>query len=202
MELGMGAGWFEFEHTSYGIPFPELPKRLRALEEAIRIIKALFTEDSVDFQGDFYELQGAVLEPKTLQSPHPPIVIGASGEKVALRNAARYADHWNTYAPPELFRQKNQVLEEHCADVSRNPEEITRSVMMPLYLDEDDAVLSKVERWGGQRDWFLIGSRQEISEQIEKLVDAGAELVIVQVDRTGRCAETLERFAEDFLVAS
>ncbi|MCH2172862.1 LLM class F420-dependent oxidoreductase [Myxococcota bacterium] len=202
IELGMGAGWFEFEHTSYGIPFPELPERLRALEEAVQIIKALFTEEQVDFQGDFYQLQGAVLEPKALQSPHPPLVIGASGEKVALRNAARHADHWNTYAPPQLFRHKNQVLDEHCAAVSRNPEEITRSVMMPLYLDEDEAVRAKVERWGGQRDWFLIGNKQEISEKIEKLVEAGAELLIVQVDRTGRCAETLERFSEEFPVTS
>lgn len=201
VELGMGAGWYEFEHTSFGLPFPPIGERLRALEEAVRIVKALFTEETVDFEGEFYRLEGAVLEPKPLQQPMPPLVIGATGEKVALRNVAVHADHWNTYASAELYAKKCRVLEAHCEAVGRDYGEITRSVMMPVYLDEDDAVRGKIERWGGQREWFLVGGRDEIADRIGRLVEAGAQLVIVQVDRTGRCAEDLGRFAAEFMGA-
>ncbi len=206
LELGMGAGWFEFEHTSLGIPFPAVGQRLRQLEEAIRIVKALWTQDAVDFEGRFYQLHGAVSEPKPLQQPMPPLTIGASGEKVALRNVARHADHWNTYCTPEAYGAKRAALERHCEALGRDPAEIHRSLMMPLYLDEDSAVRGKVEHWGGMvraepdqaREWFLIGDRAEIADRIERFVAQGVQTLIVQVDRAGRNVETLERFAKEF----
>jgi F420-dependent oxidoreductase-like protein len=198
-ELGMGAGWFELEHTSLGIPFPPIGERIAAMEESIRIVKALWTQDEVTFKGRYHSVEGAVSEPKPLQRPHPPLVIGASGEKVALRNTARHADHWNTYCEPELFAHKSRVLEAHCADIGRDPTDIKRSLMIPLYLDEDDAVRGKLERWGGNREWFLVGSPEEIRDRMGRFVEAGAELIIIQVDRTGQCVDTLERFAEDYM---
>jgi F420-dependent oxidoreductase-like protein len=205
IELGMGAGWYEFEHSSLGIPFPPLPERLRALAEAIPIVKALWTQDEVSFKGRYYSLTGAVSEPKPLQKPHPPLVIGAIGDRVALRNAARHADHWNVYCTPDIYSAKLEVLRSHCAALGRDPGGITRSLMIPLYLEEDDAVRAKIARWGqmvgGQgnaRDWFLVGGRDEIADRIGRFVERGVQLLIVQVDRTGRCAETLRRFAEEF----
>lgn len=201
MELGMGAGWFEWEHASLGIPFPPLGERLRALEEAIRVVRALWTQEAVDFDGRFYTLRGAVSDPKPLQRPGPPLVVGASGEKVALRNAARYADHWNTYCPPDLYARKRAVLDDHCAALGRAPGEIARSVMVPLYLAEDELVKAKLGRWGGtraSREWFLVGSDDEIGDRIGRFVEAGAQLVIVQVDRESGNAETLEAFADRF----
>ncbi len=199
VELGMGAGWFELEHSSLDIPFPPLGQRIAALEEAIRIVKALWTQPSVDFEGRYHRLEGAISEPKPLQRPHPPIVIGASGEKVALRNTAIHADHWNTYCAPDLFAHKAAVLDQHCADVGRDPAEILRSLMIPLYLDEDEQVRGKLERWGDNREWFLVGDDAEISDRMDRFIGAGAQLIIVQVDRTGRCVETLERFAERYM---
>jgi F420-dependent oxidoreductase-like protein len=199
-ECGMGAGWFELEHTSLGIPFPPVPERLRALEEAIRIVRALWTQDSVDFEGRYYQLRGAVAQPKPVQKPGPPLVIGAFGDKLALRNVARHADHWNVYCSPELYAQKNETLRKHCAALGRDPGSILRSVMIPVYLDEDDAVRAKIARWpGGGRDWFLVGDREEIAGRIERYVAAGVDLLIVQVDRTGRCVRDLRRFAEAFM---
>ena len=199
-ECGMGAGWFELEHTSLGIPFPPVPERLRALEEAIRIVRALWTQDTVDFDGRYYQLRGAVAQPKPVQKPGPPLVIGAFGDKVALRNAARYADHWNIYCSPDLYVQKNETLRKHCAALGRDPASILRSLMIPVYLDEDDAVRAKIARWpGGGRDWFLVGDREEIAGRIDRFVTAGVDLVIVQVDRTGRCVADLRRFAETFM---
>lgn len=200
-ELGMGAGWFEREHTSLGIPFPPLPQRVAALEEAVRVVKALWTQPEVSFQGRYYQLDGAISEPKPLQRPHPPIAIGASGERIALLNVARHADHWNTYCTAALFQKKRDVLLDHCAAVGRDPQQILRSVMLPLYLEEDEAVKRKLERWGGgpnAREWFLVGAEAEIQDRIARFVEAGAQLVIVQVDRSGRCAQTLREFQERF----
>jgi len=201
-ELGMGAGWFEKEHGSLGIPFPPLGERLASLDEAVRIVKLLWTQDTVDFEGRFHRLEGAIAEPKPVQRPHPPIVIGASGEKVALRGAARHADHWNTYCAPDLYAQKAAVLDRHCEELGRDPREIVRSLLVPVYLDEDDVVRGKLERWGDNREWFLVGDDEEIRDRLGRFVEAGAELVIVQVDRAGRCVETLERFAERFFDGS
>jgi F420-dependent oxidoreductase-like protein len=199
-ECGMGAGWFELEHTSLGIAFPPVPERLRALEEAIRIVRALWTQDSVDFDGRYYQLRGAISEPKPLQKPGPPLVIGAFGDKVALRNVARHADHWNIYCSPDLYAQKNETLRKHCAALGRDPATILRSLMIPVYLEEDDAVRAKLARWpGGGRDWFLVGNTDEIAGRIERYVAAGVDLLIVQVDRTGRCVQDLRRFAETFM---
>jgi len=207
LELGMGAGWFEFEHASLGIPFPSVGERLRQLEEAVQIVKALWTQASVDFEGRYYTLRGAVSEPKPIQKPTPPLTIGASGEKVALRNVARYADHWNTYCTPDDYASKRAALERHCEALGRDPSEIHRSLMMPLYLDEDAAVRGKVEHWGSMvraapeqaREWFLIGDRSEIRERIDRFAEQGVQTLIVQVDHAGRNVETLERFANDFM---
>ena len=207
IELGMGAGWYEFEHTSLDIAYPPLGQRLRQLAEAVQIVKALWSQEVVDFQGEFYSLTGAVSMPKPLQQPAPPITIGASGEKVALRNVARFADHWNTYCPPDQFAHKAEVLDRHCNEVGRSPEEIRRSVMIPAYLEEDETTRAKLERWTGivqgkaeeAREWFLIGDDAEIQGRIDRFARSGADLIIVQVDIKGRNVATLEQFAKRFL---
>lgn len=204
LEMGMGAGWFEFEHSSLGIPFPPVGRRLKQLEEAIQIVKALWTRDAVDFQGRFFTLRGAVSEPKPVQQPTPPLTIGASGEKVALRNVARYADHWNTYCPADAYAGKLAALRRHCEALRRDPDEIHRSLMMPLYLREDDTIRGKIEHWGRMvradpkqaREWFLVGSEGEIRDRIARFVEQGVQTLIVQVDYAGRNVETLERFAK------
>jgi alkanesulfonate monooxygenase SsuD/methylene tetrahydromethanopterin reductase-like flavin-dependent oxidoreductase (luciferase family) len=127
-------------------------------------------------------------------------VIGAFGDKVGLRNAARHADHWNVYCAPDLYRQKCETLRQHCAAAGRDPASIVRSVMIPVYLDEDEKVRAKIARWpAGGREWFLVGNAAEIAGRMERFVSAGADLIIVQVDRTGRCVEDLRRFADAFM---
>lgn len=207
LEFGIGAGWFEFEHTSLGLPFPGAGRRLKALEEAIQIIKALWTQDEVNFEGAYYTLKGAVSMPKPVQQPTPPIVIGASGEKVALRNVARYADHWNVFCPPKRYAHKTQVLAEHCKAEGRAPSDIKRSVMIPAYLWESPQVSEKIHRWGQMtrtteeeaREWFLLGSKADMQRTIDAYVKEGAQLIIVQVDYPGRNVETVREFARMFL---
>jgi F420-dependent oxidoreductase-like protein len=127
--LGIGAGWFELEHQQYGIPFHTVRGRLRRLDEALNVIKLLWTEERANFNGEHYQLRDASLNPKPIQRPHPPILVGASGEKSALRIVAKHADMWNSFGGPEEFRRKIGRLEEHCTAIGRDPATIEKSVL-------------------------------------------------------------------------
>lgn len=129
LDFGIGAAWNEMEHNAYGIPFPSAGERLRRLAEACEVIKRMWTETAPDFDGQYYQLKQAYCEPKPVQKPYPPFVIGGSGEKVTLRITAQYADIWNFVGGSvETFRHKNAVLDEHCNAIGRDPKTIERSV--------------------------------------------------------------------------
>ncbi len=129
LEVGLGAGWFEEEHRQFGLPLAPIGERMRRLEEACQILKALWTEPRATVEGVYYQIRGAVHEPKPVQHPHPPLVIGTSGERVGLRIAARYAQTWNmAQATPEEFRTKSALLDQYCREIGRDPGEIERSI--------------------------------------------------------------------------
>ncbi|MCC7371683.1 MAG: LLM class F420-dependent oxidoreductase [Chloroflexi bacterium] len=128
VEVGLGAGWMEAEHEQYGITLPPLKDRVRALDEACQILISLWTQERTTFNGQYYTLKEAYHEPKAIQNPHPPLVIGAKGEKVTLRTTARYAAEWNySGGTPEEFAHKSAVLDEHCRAIGRDPKTIERS---------------------------------------------------------------------------
>ncbi|WP_376795499.1 LLM class F420-dependent oxidoreductase [Thermogemmatispora sp.] len=133
LDFGLGAAWFEREHRAYGLPFYSTGERIRRLGEACEVIKRLWTEPRVTFEGNYYRLYEAPCEPKPLQRPHPPFVIGGSGERLTLRVVARYASIWNyNGSDVDEFRRKQAVLDAHCAAIGRNPQEIERSIQLPL----------------------------------------------------------------------
>jgi len=186
--LGLGAAWQENEHEAYGIPFYTVGERLARLDEACRVIKALWTQPKSAFDGKFYRLQDAPLEPKPVQRPHPELMIGGGGEKVTLGIVARHADHWNVWGGPETVARKGRILEEHCAKIGRDPRTITRSVnMTPLITDkkeEVDALTTAVSRRMGYpeplvRDLLLAGSVAQIQDKLGKLREVGVSLVFV-----------------------
>ena len=130
-DFGFGAGWNVYEHESMGIPLFPPGERLRQFAEACEIVRRLFTQPLTDFDGVYYQLKEARSEPKPVQLPHPPFVIGGGGEKVTLKIAAQYADIWNSNASdPAEFARKVRILHEHCATVGRNPAEIELSVQI------------------------------------------------------------------------
>lgn len=195
-ELGLGIGWFDFEHDCFGIPFPPTAERLRALEEAVRILRRLWTEDEVTFEGEFHRLEAAISEPKPVQRPMP-LLLATGGPKVGLRLVARHADHWNMYRTASDWAALALALDEHCERIGRDPATITRSVMIPTYLRETEAVRAKISAWQS-REWFLVGGDDEIEDRIGRYVEAGADLVVVQVDGPSGNAETLREFADRF----
>lgn len=129
LDFGIGAGWNELEHTSYGIQLYSTGERIRRLGEACEIIRRMWTETAPTFEGRYYQVHEARCEPKPIQKPYPPFVIGGGGEQLTLRVVAQYANIWNMPGgPAEVLAHKSQVLDEHCRAIGRDPSEIERSV--------------------------------------------------------------------------
>jgi alkanesulfonate monooxygenase len=129
--LGIGAAWNDEESAGLGLPFPPTAERFERLEEALQICLQMWSGDESAYEGKHYKLGRTLNVPQSLQRPHPPILIGGGGEKKTLRLVAQYADACNLFAGPELER-KLDILQQHCADVGRNYDDIEKTVMMPL----------------------------------------------------------------------
>ena len=129
LEFGIGAGVQEAEHTAYGFNFPKLSIRAERLGEALEVITQLWTKEKATYQGKHYELNEAICEPKPIQKPHPPIIIGGSGEKNTLKVTAKYADRfdWGFIPSIDLYKRKLEVLENLGKDVGRDFGDIERS---------------------------------------------------------------------------
>jgi len=175
--LGVGGGWFELEHQAYGMPFPRIAERVARLDEALEVIKRLWTEEKVNFAGKYYQLSDAPFQPKPAQKPHPPILVGAGGERVALGIVARHADMWNTFGTPDVFRHKIAVLAEHCHRVGRDPATIEKSVLIPGAPNVEEA-----------------------RKQIEEYVAVGVTHLIYSIS-SPYDHRTLRRFAQEVIPA-
>jgi F420-dependent oxidoreductase-like protein len=132
--IGLGAGWQENEHRAYGIELPPVSERLGRLEEACAVVRYLLDDDRTTFDGRYYTLVDAPLEPKPLQD-RLPLLIGGGGEKVTLRIAARWADEWNTWGMPDLLAAKGAVLAHHCEAIGRDPADIRHSAQVVVDLE-------------------------------------------------------------------
>jgi len=132
LNLGIGAGWFELEHRNFGIDFKTVPARLAALEEALQIIRGMFTQTRTTVHGKHYRVTDAIGLPKPVQQPHPPIMIGGTGERVLLRIVAQYADMWNASASAERMKQLIDVIARHGERVDRDPSRIEKTVLIPF----------------------------------------------------------------------
>jgi F420-dependent oxidoreductase-like protein len=129
LELGLGAGWSEEEHAAYGIDLPPWPERFDRLDEACAVIDGLLTNERFSFDGTHYTLRDAMCNPKPIQRPRPPLLIGGKGRKRTLRIAAQWADEWNfPGGDPKELTELIEVLHAHCADIDRDPAEISISV--------------------------------------------------------------------------
>ena len=159
LEFGIGAGWAENEHAMLGLEFGTRNDRADRLEESVQIIRSLWTRPRTTFEGKHYRLQDAVAEPKPVQQPYPPIWIGGSGPKRTLRIAARFADVWNAAGgSPEEVAASSKILDQHCADVGRDPNQIRRSVQFRVGVGELDQVRATVDGYVkvGVTDFLLI----------------------------------------------
>ncbi|MBV9709389.1 MAG: LLM class flavin-dependent oxidoreductase [Ktedonobacteraceae bacterium] len=163
--LGIGAGWHEEEYRSYGYNFPSPRERIEQLEETLQIVKALWSEGQVTFQGRHYSVNDAYCEPKP--HPVPPILIGGKGTRL-LRLVARYAEEWNAaWLSADEYRQRLSVFEQECRSVGRNPEQVRRSWFgrcICVTSPEEAATLSGMG---------LLGTPEQIAARLQAYIDLG-----------------------------
>src|SRR3989441_10925015 len=138
LNFGIGAGWYEHEYRAYGYPFPDGPERLRQLREALQVIHAMWEQEEATFEGQYYHVRGAINQPKGVQKPHIPILIGGSGEKVTLKLVAQYGDACNLSGDLETIKRKFAVLKDHCGTVGHDYESIHRTVACLCAIGETD----------------------------------------------------------------
>jgi F420-dependent oxidoreductase-like protein len=198
--LGLGAGWHQGEYDAYGIPFPATGVRLAQLDEAIRCIRGLLTQDVTDFDGQYFQLRDARCEPKPVQH-RLPIWIGGGGERVTLRIAARYADGWNVpFHAPDTYAHKVEVLHAHCADVGRDPAEITQSVNVGLAWTPESLTAQFGDLAEVVEPGVLTGSTAEVIDKVGAYREAGAEWLNIAM-RSPFDIDGLERFAAEIAPA-
>lgn len=196
--LGIGSGWQENEHKQYGIPFYSVAERLARLDEACQVIKSLFSEEKSNFDGRFYQLSEASLAPKPVQNPLP-LLIGGGGEKVTLKITAKYADEWNVWGNVDTLEAKMKILDQHCADVGRDPKEIKRTAVALLFMSEDEKYLEKM-RSANMQQAHIIGTPAEVREIVSQYENIGVDELIVPDFTLGtdsRKIATLDQFITD-----
>ena len=203
LNFGIGAGWYEHEYRAYGYAYPDAPERLRQLREAVQVIRAMWTREEATFEGKYYQVRGAINQPKGVQQPHIPLLIGGDGEKVTLKLVAQYADACNVGDDPATVKQKLAVLKQHCETVGRDYESIHRtSSTLCLLADSDEQALALLpaelkSRLGEGVKTALIGSPETLRQRLAAYEEAGAqELLMRFVDGTN--LEALRRFAKEF----
>ena len=169
--LGIGAGWNIREHEAYGWDFPSMRERSDRLEEACALIRRLFhSEGRVDFDGRYYKLKQAAFAPRQ-GGDHPiPIMVGGTGEKRTLKTLAMYGDIMNIIASPEQVKHLTGVLERHCEAVGRDPNEITKTLHMPIRIVRDEKQAREAR---GPNDWEMIGSPQYVIDRIADFAALG-----------------------------
>jgi len=182
--LGLGAAWYEEEHEALGFDFPPARERLDRLEDALQICRAMFTEETPSFAGKHYRIDKALNIPRPLQQNGPRIMVGGSGEKRTLRLVAQYADMCNINGSPDTIRHLLEVLRGHCADVGRDPAEVTTTRLGSLFLTssaEEAEQTSGFLRDAAGADFeerFTVGDPGAVIDQVGALVDAGLDELI------------------------
>jgi F420-dependent oxidoreductase-like protein len=193
--LGLGAGWQQNEHDAYGIEFGTVGERLARLDEACEVIRRLWTEPRAEFAGRFYRLSDAPLMPKPVQRPHPELMIGGGGEKVTLRVVAAHADHWNVWGGPETLARKGRILEDHCAQLGRDPGRIVRSANMALLIGDDPAAATTMAGLVARRmgwtasfvdDVLLAGPPAAVQDKLGRLREAGVDMLWIPTLFSGK----------------
>ena len=197
--MGIGAAWNVDEATAYGISFPPVKERMQRLEEAVQIIRKMWTEESATFTGKFYQICNAYCNPKPIQKPHPPIMIGGSGERRTLKIVAKYGDACNIFGSVETVKKKLGVLREHCRSVGRDYDSIVKSKLGHIVIDKDkEKVMEAIKSMSEdrRREYAIYGTPEEVRRQVEAFRDVGVEYLIVNLE-PDRELQALELFANE-----
>lgn len=217
LEMGIGAGWYEDEYLGYGYEFPKASVRIGQLEEGVEIMRRLWTEEQVDFEGEYYRLKGGICRPRPFQDPHPPFWVAGGGERLTLAVATRYASYSNFGAGDlEVFKHKSEVLAGHCRDQGRDFDEIVRSANFDVVIAEDEAGVeeqlqaitdryrsyveeSRVQRTVERLRNNLAGTPEQIAEELQAWAEAGLGYAICYFPQAAYDTSGLELFARSVI---
>ncbi|MGJ7904858.1 LLM class F420-dependent oxidoreductase [Actinopolyspora sp. H202] len=175
IEFGIGSGWYEEEHTAYGIPFPPLRERFQRYAEQLEIITGLWStpsDETFDYSGTYYRLDDSPALPKPVQQPRPPVLIGGGGKKKTPELAARFADEFNLpFVDQETAAAQFDRVGQACTAIGRNPDEIVRSAALVLCVGKDEAQLARRAEAIGRdpvelRANGLAGTPEEVVDKI------------------------------------
>ena len=190
LEYAIGAGWYDHEYRAYGYEYPSAGVRLKMLEESLIIYKKMTTEETPIFKGEYYQIDGAINQPKPIQKPYPPLWVCGGGEKVTLKLLAKYGDYGNWDVDVNGFVEKSNILQGHCENVGRNFDEIGRTLHTNVLIAQNKKDLdTKVERLATYtnipKDYYydrpLIGTKEEVFATIEQYKEAGCEYLIAYI---------------------
>ncbi|MCW4048436.1 MAG: LLM class flavin-dependent oxidoreductase [Candidatus Bathyarchaeota archaeon] len=190
--FGIGAGYNEKEYTMYGVPYRHRSTRIRQMRETIQICKKMWTEERPSFNGKYYSIKEAICNPKPIQKPYPPILIGGRGRKLTLRVVAEHGDIWNwppaVYVTPKIFIEYKELLKKHCEKVGRDPAEIAMSMGDILHIAEDKSEVKKqITKYKPDeltREAYmnhLIGTPDECIERIRMYQNLGISEFVMQI---------------------
>src|SRR5215204_3120701 len=208
--MGIGASYFEGESSAYGITstgsFPSNQERLLRLEEAIQIIRKMWTEEpTASFQGKYYQIRNAYCNPKPIQKPSPPILVGGSGERKTLKIVAKYADACNLFGSPDTIRKKLDVLKDHCKSVGRDYDSILKTKLGAIIIDDNKEMAKNRVRQTLRgipeeqiNEFVIYGTPEDVSRQIEILEQVGIQYLIVDLEPY-RELEALDTFANKII---
>jgi len=182
--LGIGAAWNEDESLAYGYPWPSATERFERLEDALRICRAMFTQQESTIRGKVHHVDGAINVPQPVRPGGPPILVGGGGERKTLRLTARYADMWNGFGDIAMIRHKLDVLSEHCATEGRDRSEIVATRLGTLIVADTHEEADRRRRaWQSDRNVddeglgmrLTWGDRAEVAEQASSFLEAGLQ---------------------------
>ena len=188
LNLGIGAGWFEREHQNFGIDFKTVPQRLQALDEACRIIRGMLTQEHTTVQGRHYTVTEAMGNPKPIQQPHPPIMIGGTGERVLLRLVARHADMWNASASAERMHELIEIIRCYRAPAERQ-----------AFMCNTIAGLRQTTPEQARQE-MMIGDKLECLDVVDRYVKAGVTHFIFMMFAP-YFVDEIQAFAEEVIPA-
>jgi F420-dependent oxidoreductase-like protein len=201
---GIGAGWHEEEWRAYGYGFPDTRERMGMFREAVEIIHKMWTEEKPAFHGKYYSID----EPKGVQQPHIPLLIGGSGEQVTLKLVARFGDASNFGGQPDALRHKLDVLRRHCDSVGRDYDEITKSSNLIVHFidkgDDPEKATERARKATGQSfeefsRTVLVATPDQVVERIRGMVDVGIDYVIINFPLIAYDHAPMHRFEQEVM---
>ena len=187
LEYAIGAGWYNQEYDAYGYDYPTDGVRLKMLEESLIIYQKMTTEDKASFDGEYYQINNAINQPKPIQKPYPPLWVCGGGEKVTLKLLAKYGDYGNWDVDVEGFEHKSKVLQQHCDVQNRDYQEIGRTLHTNVIIGSDqkdlDNKLDKISSITSiPKDVYLtkplVGVKNEVFDKIDEFESHGCIYLI------------------------